>query len=223
VLGVKPRPNGWPVAREINPHTNIKVFTDPQGGLLTQDQHYGLEISFHDGGRIEPSYNPQFERLTAPFSLPNGVTIMPGDYRFDEFRLAYSSDKSRVIAASVNLEQGGYYNGDRTRASVGTTVLVKPRFSTILSYEYNQVSLPNGSYRADLYRVRSVYSFSPQMFTDADIQYNTSTRLTLTNVRFTFTYRPLSDFILVYNETRADESADTWRAVIVKFTRLLQF
>ena len=70
--------------------------------------------------------------------------------------------------------------------------------------------------------MRSTFSFSPAAFVDAYVQHNTSTRTTLTNLRFTYTYRPLSDFIVVYSETRGSDSQDSWRALIFKITRLLQ-
>jgi hypothetical protein len=222
-FGLRPRPRDWPLIREVYPHTNVRIFTDQQGRTVTKDQHYALELLFHDGGSIEVSTNPQFERLATPFLLPNGVAIPVGDYGFDEYRVQYATDKSRLFAASANVERGGYYDGDRTRASFSSTLLLKPRFSTALSYEYNEVAVSAGSYRADLYGVRSVYSFSPRMFADAYVQYNTSTGTTLTNVRFNFTYRPLSDFIIVYNEALAANASETWRALVVKFTRLLQF
>lgn len=222
-FGLQPRPRHWRGIREINPHTNVKFFTDRENELLTRDEHYAVAVSFNDGGRTEVSINPQYERLTVPFRLPNGVTVPVGDYHFREFRWTYASDKSRLLSASSNFEKGGYYDGHRTRASVSTTVVMKPRLATDVNFEYNLVSLPRGTFRADLYGVRSVYSFTPQMFADAYVQYNTSTKTTLTNLRFNFTYRPLSDFIIVYNETLAENSRDTWRAFIIKFTRMLQF
>jgi hypothetical protein len=178
---------------------------------------------FHDGGRIEASINPQFERLKEPFELPNGVAIPVGDHDFTEYRLQYSSDQSRPFAGSLNIEHGGYYDGRRTRVSASAKVLVKPRFSTAVSYQYNRVRVDAGEYRGDLYSLRSAYSFSPAAFVDAYVQRNTSTKTTLTNLRFTYTYRPLSDFIIVYSETRASDSQHSWRALIFKFTRLLQF
>ena len=61
------------------------------------------------------------------------------------------------------------------------------------------------------------------MFLDAYVQHNSSTDITVTNVRYTFTYSPLSDFIVVYNENLTPEGGDKYRAFIVKFTRMFQF
>ena len=224
--GLRPRPGGGGLVREWHPHVNIKLFTDRDNAALTRDEHYSLELLFHDGGRIEVSHNPQFERLIKPFELRPSVVIPIGSYDFNEFRLAYNSDRSKLFSATANLIQGGFYDGHRTSLSVGATMLLKPRLSTTLSYERNDVDVTAGKVRADLYILRGLYSFSPAMFVDALVQYNAETRRVLTTGRFNFTYRPLSDFSIVFNENRSTASSlaiEPVRALMLKFTRLVQF
>lgn len=151
------------------------------------------------------------------------MSVPAGDYRFRESRLQYSSDKSRLFAGSLNLERGGYYDGRRTRLAAGATLLLRPRFSAAFNYEYNQVRVSAGRYRADLYSLRSTYSFSPYAFVDAYVQRNTSAKTTLSNLRFPYTYHPLSNFIVVFNDARDDDRRGSWRALVFKLTRLLQF
>jgi hypothetical protein len=222
--GVRPR-SARGLVREWNPHTNIKLFTDLANQTLTRDQHYALELRFQDGARVEVSYNPQFERLVEPFDIRTGVSIPTGDYDFNEFRLAYNSDRSKLLSATVDLTTGGFYDGERTSAALGARLLIKPRLSATFSYELNSVDLPAGSFDADLYIVRGLYSLNPDLFVDALVQYNVETRRVLTTARFNYTYRPLSDFSIVYNENRLSSAAapDPGRTLIVKFTRLLQF
>ena len=224
--GVRPRPGGGGLVREWHPHLNLKLFTDRDNAALTRDEHYALELLFRDGGRIEISHNPQFERLVRPFELRRSVVIPIGSYDYNEFRLAYNSNRSKLFSASVNLTQGGFYDGDRTSMSLGATVLLKPRLTGTLSYERNDVDVPAGKVRADLYILRGLYSVSPAMFVDALVQYNAETRRVLTTGRFNFTYRPLSDLSIVFNENRSTESSvrpEPIRALMLKFTRLVQF
>jgi len=102
--------------------------------------------------------------------------------------------------------------------------LVKPRFSTQVDYRYNFVDVEAGSFRADLYGYRLHYSFSSRMFADLFMQYNTDSGKILTNARFNLIHRPLSDITLVFSEERFSGSArDITRAVIFKYTHLLQF
>ena len=224
--GLRPRPAGRGLVREWHPHTNVKLLTNRDDLTVTRDEHYALEVLFRDGGRVEVSHNPQFERLVEPFALRPSVVIAAGGYGFNEFRLAYNSDRSKLFSASVNLTQGGFYDGDRTSMSIGATMLVKPRLSGTLSYERNDVDVPAGKVRADLYILRGLYSVSPAMFVDALVQYNAETRRVLTTGRFNFTYRPLSDFSIVFNENRSTASSlelEPVRALMLKFTRLVQF
>ncbi|HVL69711.1 MAG TPA: DUF5916 domain-containing protein [Vicinamibacterales bacterium] len=224
--GMRPRPRGRSLVREWHPHTNIKLMTDPANRTVTRDEHYALEVRFRDGSRVEVSHNPQFERLVQPFRLRSSVAIATGDYSFNEFRLAYNSDRSKLLSGSLNLTRGGFYDGDRTSLSTGATMLLKPRLAATLSYERNRIDLPVGRVRADLFILRGLYSVSPRMFTDALVQYNAETRRVLTMGRFNFTYRPLSDFSVVFNENRSTDgllALQPTRSLMVKYTRLLQF
>jgi hypothetical protein len=223
--GIRPRPTRG-LVREWHPHVNVKLFTDRRNRTLTRDEHYALEVQFRDGGRLEISHNPQFERLVEPFGIRPNVSIEAGDYRYNEFRLVYNSDRSKLLSASVNLTRGGFYDGDRTSASIGATVLIKPRLNAALSYERNDVDLPAGRVRADLYVLRGLYSVNPRLFVDALVQYQAETKRVLTTARFNFTYRPLSDFSIVLNENRPVDTAFAprpVRALVLKYTRLVQF
>jgi hypothetical protein len=138
----------------------------------------------------------------------------------------YESDRSKLFSTSLNWTRGGFYDGERTTTAIDATVLVKPRLTGTVSYERNDVDLPAGKVRADLYILRGLYSVSPLMFVDALVQYNAETKRVLTTGRFSFTYRPLSDFSVVFNENRSTDSLrgpDPGRALMLKYTRLLQF
>ncbi len=81
-----------------------------------------------------------------------------------------------------------------------------------------------GQFQADLYSLRFNYSFSPTMFIDTFIQYNGTTEKVLTNLRFSWEHHPLSHLSLVFTEDRlTGPSTDLFRAIILKYTHLLQF
>ena len=222
-LALKPRPGGGFI-REFHPHSHTKYYTDRSNTTLTKDSHYALEIKFADRSTFEVSHNPQFERLTVPFQLREDITIPPGDYSFDEFKVQYTSDRSQLLSASFNLENGGFFDGSRTSVAFSGDLLIKPRFTAGVDYEYNFVDVEEGSFRADLYALWVHYSFSPRMFADLFVQYNTDSGRILTNARFNLIHRPLSDISLVFTEERLTGLAtDVSRAVIFKYTHVLQF
>jgi hypothetical protein len=66
------------------------------------------------------------------------------------------------------------------------------------------------------------YSFTTSVFLNALVQYNTDSGQLSSNVRLNIIHRPLSDFFLVYNERR-DEQTNVRldRALIAKVTYML--
>lgn len=223
-FGFRPRPAGNRYIREYYPHMNAKIFRDRHNRLLTKDTHVGFQLFFRDGGSIELQLDPMFERLDAPFEIRKNVVIPPGDYPFNDWSLEYSSDRSRLFSATLNLSRGDFYDGTKKSVVFSGRLLVKPHWATSFDYQANRVDLKAGSFDADLYGLRFNYSFNPKMFLDAFIQYNTTTGRILTNLRFNLEHHPLSNLSLVLTEDRAAGlSPDFSRAFIVKYTHLLQF
>ena len=81
------------------------------------------------------------------------------------------------------------------------------------------ITLPNGSFTGDLVGMRADWSITPRMFLNAFVQYNGETDTWLTNVRYNFIHRPLSDIYVVWNETRS--ATITRRALLLKYTYML--
>ncbi len=61
------------------------------------------------------------------------------------------------------------------------------------------------------------------MSLNALIQYNSAVREISSNIRFNWTYKPLSDFFLVYNERRSNTGEVNDRALMAKFTYVFDF
>ena len=223
-FGLRPRPAGHRYIREYYPHMNTKYFWDRKNRTITKDLHYGFELFFRDGGSAEMQVDPEFQRLDTPFAIRKNVIIPPGDYTFNDWKVEYTSDRSRLFSGSLAVTWGDFYDGRKKTASISGRLLLKPHWATNLEYQTNIVDLKGGSFRADLYGVRFNYSFSPKMFFDAFIQYNTTTGKILTNLRFNLEHHPLSNLNLVLTEDRvAGVSPDLSRAFIIKYTHLLQF
>lgn len=62
-----------------------------------------------------------------------------------------------------------------------------------------------------------------QMFLNALLQYNSTVREIFSNIRFNWTYKPLSDFFLVYNQRRSTSGEVVERALIAKLTYVFDF
>lgn len=84
------------------------------------------------------------------------------------------------------------------------------------------MTLPQGGFDTQLARFRVDYSFNTRMFLNSFVQCNSATSSWLTNIRYRFIYRPLSDFYLVYNDTRSAGRTGQ-RTVALKHTLMLAF
>ena len=78
----------------------------------------------------------------------------------------------------------------RERSNLGTSSPGSRRI------RQNDVDLPSGDFTTDLVTTRLNYSFSPRMFLNARIQYNSTVKEISSNIRFNFIHKPLSDFFL---------------------------
>ena len=67
------------------------------------------------------------------------------------------------------------------------------------------------------------YSFNTKMFLSGLFQYSSRDGFVASNIRFRWIHSPLSDFYLVYNESREPQGEVLDRAIIAKLTYLFSF
>ena len=207
--------------REIAPTAERQVFWTQSNRMQTRYVDLRVPITFQDGAMLEIGRNSNFERLFSPFQIQNNVSISPGDYLFNDYFVSYKTNNSRKLAFNAKLDDGDFYGGRKATYIAGGTVRAGYRMASTLGYERDNVRLPFTSFKTDLLSVRLNYSFSTRTFLSGLIQYNTDARQWSSNIRFNIIHRPLSDFFLVYNETRDSVSYSLQdRAIIAKFTQM---
>ena len=213
------------IIREFIPLVVSDYAILPNGETETKFLRSLFRIEFQDGGAFETQYNQNFERLTQPFEIPlrRGTTIPIGDYRFNEFVVWYFSDKSKLFSIDGQYNKGDFYDGKKTTLNLEGRFQPGFRFSTSVEYERNNVKLPQRSFITDLVGFRMNYTFTPRMFLNAFIQYNSDTNQVSSNIRFRLIHHPLSDLFLVYSEQRDVQQERADRSISFKYTHLLNF
>jgi uncharacterized protein DUF5916 len=184
------------------------------GGLT-----YGLQ--FRDGATLNARVNTAYERLDAPFSVGPGLRIEAGEHSFDSVAIDYRSDQSAMLSVSADMEAGEYWTGTQRVTGGGLRFRLNEHVAASANITRNVINLPQGRFAANLERFRLDWSFTPRMFLNAFVQYNGEADSWLSNIRFNFIHRPLSDIYVVWNETRAP--GDTQRALMLKYTHLIAF
>ena len=179
------------------------------GGLV-------YEIRFQDGGRLGFNYDSFYELLDEPFAIQPDVVIPTGSYDFGEFRASYQSNESAPLSGEIELARGSFWNGTRAGAKGALRLRFSEHIAVSGGYERNSVDLPEGAFVTHLGSMNLDWSFTPRMFLTAFVQYSSESESWLSNVRFNFIHRPLSDVFVVWNETRSPLFSQ--RSVIVKYT-----
>ncbi|MBI2821948.1 MAG: carbohydrate binding family 9 domain-containing protein [Acidobacteria bacterium] len=221
---VRLRPEGrFASVRQLEPSGSIEYVTNPQNELETRIVESRLTTTFQNGGVIWLGFQSAFERLAEPFRIRPGHVLPPGDYGFDDYTLSLTSDRSRMLSGEFTMSRGEFYSGEKDSYRVGGRLQVGPRILADLTWSRDDVRLRSGDFQTRLLSSRLGYAFGPNMSLNALIQYNSDLREVSSNIRFNFTYKPLSDFYLVYNEKRDISGAVAERALIAKLTYIFAF
>jgi hypothetical protein len=201
--------------------TQREVFVGTAGSVLerTNASGYRFSIEFSESSRLSLSMESNFERLHEDDEI-HDIIIPAGDYTFEEFQVSFRSNSAKMISFDVEYGTGGFWDGDRDSYEFEVTFRPSYRFSASVDWEHNDVVLPGGSFKTDVMGSRIAYSFSNTMWLNALIQYDGDNREVISNLRFNWMFKPLSDLFLVYNERRTSDAV-LERAIILKLTYVL--
>jgi hypothetical protein len=177
-------------------------------------------ITFTDGSVFEAWTNGTYERLRKEAHI-GGLPIEPGRYDFVDGGVSFESDKSAAVSGGVVLQAGEFWSGTQRLASGSLRVRLNAHVAASGTFSRSRIEFPSGTFVGNLVGIRLDWSFTPRMFLNAFVQYNGEDDAWITNVRYNFMHRPLSDIYLVWNETRM--SGMSSRALLLKYTHQVGF
>ena len=214
--------------REIHPHFEWHYYDDLDNRMLAKWLHTGVTFFMNNGGNVQIQVDPRFERIDRPFSLDRRIDpIPPGSYSWAPWSLTGGTDASRMFSFRWRGTLGELWSG--TQKSLSLTMNFKPshafRASVGVTRTDATLDLPDASFVRTLWTVRTNYSFNPDMFVDALIQYDPAYDVFNSNVRFNLIHAPLSDLYLVWNEQRftTGDGTPPGRSLTLKMTRMFAF
>jgi hypothetical protein len=176
---------------------------------------------FADGGQFSVKANSTYERLDGAFRIGPSLVVTPGEYRYEDAGVSYSSNRSAMLSGSAGIPGGEFWNGHQNTIEGSLRLRLSAHVAASATLTRNDVDLPQGSFAANLVGMRLDWSFTPRMFLNAFVQYNGETDTWLSNIRYNFIHRPLSDIYVVWNATRMP--TDSYGALLLKYTHLIAF
>ena len=220
--------------RRFQPGFTFEHFLDPGDGTM-QEGYLSirpLTVQLENGGQVQYSAAPNWQRLDAPFRPVPGVEIAPGRYDYLRHSVTIQTDPSARVAGRIEGTVGDYFDGrlETWRAVVQATP--DPRVAISADYTVNRLSelgVTRASLTTHLLGVESRMAASPRLQLVSFVQWNTVARQLTANARLAWEYQPLSYFTIVYNDRAAVDGRGIVatappgsRQLLVKLTWLLQ-
>ena len=119
------------------------------------------------------------------------------------------------------------FGGDRTSVTPTLAYRVGDKFSSELSWDYNDIDLPvaGGDFKINVGRLRLSYSFTPKILLQALVQFNERDRTLGTNLRSAWLQNANAGLYLVYNEVDDDsfsagQRLKPRRELVLKYSRI---
>jgi hypothetical protein len=225
-LRISRRPRSLPAVRRISYEGALDYITDEDRRLENRQARVGIRTEMQSGDSWSTGYSRDFEFVPAPFQIA-GTPVPAGAYHMSTLRGNYTLGTQRRISGDISAAHGSFYGGTRTDLAYRGRAEVTMRLSVEPGISLNWVDLPTGEFTATLLTARTTFSFTPRMLTAALVQYNSTSRLLTTNIRFRWEYQPLSELFVVYSDGR-DTLGTGYpdlmnRGLTVKLTRLFRF
>ena len=182
------------------------------GGLQTEAYFLRpFQFANRTGDTIMLGYRNFTEVLIEPFQISPGVFVPVGEYGLDDWGLQVNTGNHRKLAASaryVYYADGKFFGGSRNDQFVQLTYRPSARFRTSLSYEYNDIELPQGAFEARLVRVGFDFAFSSTLSWVNLIQYDNVSEVAGINLRLHWIPEAGREFFFVINHNVSDPDRD---------------
>lgn len=193
---------------EIRPHISYRGYWDFNGFNETSFLHIDNHWEWIMGLEIHTGFNITSQGVTKAFTIfknldgTDSVVVASGTYPHTEGQLIFITNASKPIYVSTRSVFGGFFGGTRVSNGVTLGLRAGDKFNSEFSYRRNDVSLDDGDFITQLFSSRLTYTFTPKIYTQALIQYNSVIDTWSANIRLSILRTANTGLFLVYNESR---------------------
>lgn len=204
---------------ELRPHVSWRGFWNFDNFLETSFLHVDNHWEFKSGMEIHTGVNFTTEGVVIPFEIADDIFVPAGTYNHSESQIVFWTNPSKPVSINVRSVIGGAFGGYRYVESGTLAFRLGDKFNSEFTYLYNQYNLPYGDFKANIFRNRTSYSFTPNIYIQSLIQNNNVRDLWSVNLRLGWLQRANTGLFVVYNHNI--QSGETLNnSFIVKYTRM---
>lgn len=200
-IGWSPRPEGIQAIRNFGFSAQHRsLWGLGEDGVLEERQWEFdvIEVNFESGDNIDFSATRTYEYLDYSFDVRDGVEIFPGEYNTWTYELGARTASRRMISLFGNLNWGEFWDGDRWGGFARVSMRPNPGITVATNVQYNHVTLPRGSFTANVYEIETDLNPSPWVAVSAQLQYDDVSQLVGLFARLRWIVKPGNDIYLVY-------------------------
>ena len=209
-------------------HYGNVYFRNEDGSVESIRAGTSYDWDFKSSASARMSLNYIVEDLTDELSFPDDTTVPVGRHEFVEWQGNYSLPDGGLIRGRTELRAGSFYDGTRYGVQFSPTWNVSRFLELSGSYQYTRLEFNKRDQTANIHQVgiRSQIGLNTKLSLNSFLQYNTSSKLVASNVRFRYNVAEGNDLWIVYTENlNADRFRDTPalpvsnnRTVLLKYT-----
>jgi len=196
----QPRPGVLDI-RNLVFRAELVYLTDTGRRLLAREQILQATSRWQSDDAVRFNSTATFDRLDRPFEIARGVFLPSGDYSFREQFVEAEGGGKRLLSGRVRYGAGEFYSGRRSLVRVASVFKPADILSLETSYEFNDVTLPQGAFTTHVLNARANVNFSNRWLTTTLVQYDSASRRQVVFARLNYIYRPGDDLFVVVNRS----------------------
>ena len=221
----QPRPK-VPHVRNFVLRSELVYVTDIHRTIVNRDRIFQFSTRFLSDDAARANTTDTFDRIERAFEIARGVVVAAGDYAFRDTWAEYEGSGKRLVSGRVRYGGGEFYGGTRQYVQLAPAFRPGPLVSLEASYEYNDVTLPQGAFTTHVVNGRMNLNPSNKWLTTTIAQYDSASSRRVLFFRLNYIFRPGDNLFVVFNQTSQPVAAAPLqrdRAVMVKMTYALDF
>ena len=197
------------IARSILSGYNAERIELLNGELQSQVVEYRLfELQSRLGDELNLQHEAEQEQLDEDFEIYENIVIPLGRYSFENTRLSLNTADQRKVWLSADYQVGEFFDGERTEIAAELNWRPSGRLRTGISYEFNDIDLPQGSFVTRLVGFRTDVAFSSRVSWTTRIQYDNVSEVMGINLRLHWVPEAGREGFFVINHNLEDFDLD---------------
>ena len=191
------------IIRDYTPGITAEWYHQSTTGKLTERLIQINPFTFNTikGASLSYAVKNSFQYLLTDFN-PLGIIIKPGTYNYNRQLINIETNPSQKLSGSFGYEWGKYFN-DRLSTVDASIVYAPAPFVSInagiINNRLQKNAVDSSSTNVQLFSLEGRFAVNPQLQLTCFYQFNSLNKQNVYNIRFSWEYKPLSYFFVVFN------------------------